>query len=367
MRTILITSNTSWSIQNFRLGLIKELQKNFDVSFAAPFDDYTEKLKEDFKYHEVKINRKGKNPFQDLKLIFAFYNLAKKEKPDICHNFTIKPCIYGTLAQGFAGVKNIYCTITGLGATFEKRNMTNKIVILLYRFSLKGASKVIFQNPDDKKLFINLKIIEEKQATVIKSSGVDTAYFKREEKEGGSKIIISLISRMLYQKGIKEFIEASKILKEKHNNLEFLLIGPIDTENPSAIPRKKIKEWEDEGLIRYVPGVEDVKPLLLQTDIFTLPSFYREGVPKVLLEAGAMSLPLITTNTPGCKEVVDENKNGFFVKERDFKDLAEKMEILINNKDLREKFGKASREKIIKEFDEKIVINKYLEIINSSS
>ncbi len=380
MKKALFLSNTSWSIWNFRYGLMKTLaEKGFDVSFCANDDDYTEKLKEDFDYYKIEINRKGKNPFSDLKLIFGIYGICKKKKPDMCHNFTIKPCIYGTLAQKMAGVKNIYCTITGLGYSFEKKNTLNKMVIQLYKFSLKYADKVVFQNPDDRDMFVDFKIVKKENTEVIKSSGVDTDKFFREDfhkyNNKNGKTVITLISRMLWQKGIKEFVKASQILKSKYNNLEFLLVGPIDDENPSAIPKKQIKEWEEKGLIKYLGGKKVIKEILSKTDIFTLPSLYREGVPKILLEAGAMELPLITTDVPGCREVVDDpgkssendlgtsGQNGFLVEPGNSQDLAEKIEILIKDKDLRERFGKASRKKIVEEFDEKIVIGKYLKNI----
>ncbi len=341
-------------------------EKSFDVSFCANEDNHTEKLKEEFTYHKSEIERKGKNLLKELLLIFYFYKLAKKEKPDICHNFTIKPCIYGTIGQGLAGVENIYCTITGLGSSFEKETLTKRFVVFLYKISLKRVRRVVFQNPDDRDLFLNLKIIPSEKALLIKSSGVDTEYFKNEKEKSSNTVTITLIARMLYQKGVKEFVESAKILKEKYNNLEFLLVGPVDNQSPSAIKKETIDTWHKEGLVNYLGEREDVKEILSITDIFTLPSLHREGVPKSLLEAGSMSLPLITTNTPGCREVVEDNVNGFFIKQRDSKDLAEKLEILIKDKDLREGFGKASREKIIKEFNEKLVIDKYLELINSS-
>ncbi len=382
---ILLISNTSWSIWNFRYGLMKTLgEKKFNVSFCAPYDNYTEKLKnEGFDYSKIKLKRKGKNPFSDLKLIFDIYRICKRKKPNICHNFTIKPCIYGTLAQKLAKVDNIYCTITGLGYSFGKKGFLNKLVISLYRFSLKYADKIVFQNPDDRDIFVNLKIIKKEKTKIIKSSGVDTNKFFLEDfykyNNGNNKVVITLVSRMLWQKGIKEFVEASLILKNKYSNLKFLLVGPIDNENPSAISEKQIKEWQEKGLVKYLGEKKDIKEVFSKTNIFTFPSFYKEGVPKVLLEAGAMELPLVTTNVSGCREVVydpkkspendfnESSQNGFLVEPRNSKDLAEKLEILIKDKNLRKKFGKASREKIVKEFDEKIIINKYLKIYNQTT
>ena len=366
MKKVFYFSNTDFSLYNFRLGLMERMkEKDFQV-FALGSEtkkEITEKIrKRGISFVNFPLKRGLSFWGGDLVYFFKVFAFCRKKKPDICHNFTIKPCIYGTLAQKLAGVKNIYCTITGLGYSFERKNTLNKIVVLLYKISLKHAQKVTFQNPDDRNLFIDLKIVDREKTVLIKGSGVNTSYFSPEKKnKQNERVTVTLVARMLYQKGVKEFAEASKILKEKHYNLDFLLVGPLDHENPSAIPLKKIKEWQKEKTVRYLGGKEDIRKALSITDIFVLPSLHREGVPKALLEAGSMELPLITTDTPGCREVVENNVNGFLVEPGNSKDLADKIEALIRDKDLRERFGKASREKIVKEFDEKIVIEKYLE------
>ena len=339
--------------------------------------------------------RRGLDFFGRDKIYFLrVFFLCRKYKFDICHNFTIKPCTFATLAQHFAGVKNVYCTITGLGYSFEKKGFLNKIVVFLYKKSLKYAEKVFFQNPDDRNLFVELKIVKPEKAVLIKSSGVDLKEFSsdgilrqgprlssstssslprgsaerpQDDKEmvGDDKgkedkrIVVTLVARMLWSKGIKEFVEAAEGLKQKYDNVKFLLVGPIDKENPSGIPKKKIEEWQEQKTIKYLGEQKDIKGILFATDIFVLPS-YGEGVPKVLLEAGAMGKPLITTDVAGCREVVENNVNGFLVKEKDSQDLAEKLEILIKDKDLREKMGRASREKMEREFDVREVVRSYI-------
>ncbi len=371
MKKIAYFSNTDFSLYNFRLKLMKEMKNNNFVVYALSSKTdsyYTNKLSKEFLFTETPLKRNIDFYGRDFLYFIKIFWFCVKNKPDICHNFTIKPCIYGALAQRLAGVKKIYCTITGLGYAFENKGLLQKMVVLMYKISLKRATSVIFQNPDDRNLFISLKIINQSQSRLIKSSGVDTRYFslrntkkenieklKKELKVEG-KIVITLISRMLYQKGIKEFVEAAQILHTKHNNLQFLLVGPIDAENPSGIKIKQIEEWHDKGVIMYLKQRKDIREILSISNIFTLPSVYKEGVPKILLEAGAMELPLITTNVPGCKEAVEDGINGFLVKHGDSYDLANKIEELITSQEQRKIFGKKSREIIKRDFiDTKIV------------
>ncbi len=372
MKKIAYFSNTDFSLCNFRLGLMREMKKRDFQVFACAGktkEEYVEKLRREFTFKDFPLRRSIDLLGRDLVYLFRGFRFCKKEKPGVCHNFTVKPCIYGTLAQKWAGVKNIYCTVTGSGYSFGEKGTLNKLVVWLYRISLKHATRVIFQNPDDREMFVNLEIVKVEKTAVIKGSGVDTNHFSPTSIAGSDPAMdpamkVVFVGRMLYAKGVKEFVEVAKILKKKHNNLEFLLVGPLDNENPSAVPEKEIKNWEEEGLVKYLGERKDIKEILSSSSIFVFPSFYGEGVPKALLEAGAMSLPLVTTDTPGCREVVEDNVNGFLVEPQNSKDLAEKIEILINDKDLRKRFGKASREKIVKEFDEKIIVKKYLEVID---
>ena len=343
-------SNTDFSLYNFRLGLMKKMkEKGYTVYACASENRHSEKLKEEFHFKNFPLKRSVDLLGRDLLYFYRVYSFCRKEKPFLCHNFTIKPCIYATLAQRMAGVEQIYCTITGVGYSFEKKGLLQKVVVFLYKRALKRTNKVIFQNPDDRQLFIDLGIV--KEGELIKSSGVDTEKFSqiKEEKED---VTVTLISRMLYTKGVREFVEAAKEIK----GAKFLLVGPMDKENPEAVTEKQMEEWKK--YVQYLGETENTKEILSKTDIFVLPSYYREGVPKVLLEAGAMGLPLITTNTSGCRETVDDAVNGFLIKPKKKKELIKKLNILINDKDLRRRMGQASREKVEKEFDEKMVVEK---------
>jgi glycosyltransferase involved in cell wall biosynthesis len=366
---------------------MEEMKKlNFKVYACSPRENpyFYEKLEKEFTFKDFPLKRSIDLFGRDFLYFLRVFWFCRKEKPDICHNFTIKPCIYGTLAQKLAGVEKVYCTITGLGYAFEKEGVLKKIVVFLYKTAGKRAEKIIFQNPDDRDLFISLRILQKEKTKLIKSSGVDVQYFsrekvKKEEKEKiikefnlENKIVVTLTGRMLYQKGVKNFAEASEIIKKKdvdtrcqqQKNVEFLLVGPFDSENPSGVSEEKIKEWDKKGFVKYIGERRNIREILSVSDIFTLPSNSGEGVPKILLEAGSMELPLITTSVSGCKEVVKESVNGFLIEPNNSKLLAEKIEELINNKEKRKTFGKKSREIVKKEFADTKVVKETINMYN---
>ncbi len=386
MKKIAYFSNTDFSLYNFRLKLMQEMKKlNFKVYACSPRETsyFYEKLEKEFTFKEFPLKRSIDLFGRDFLYFLRVFWFCRKEKLNICHNFTIKPCIYATLAQKLAGVEKIYCTITGLGYAFEKEGFLKKIVVFLYKIALKKAEKITFQNPDDRDLFISLEILPKEKTKLIKSSGVDVEYFSKEKvKEGEreeiisefdlkNKTVVTLIARMLYQKGVENFAEAAEIIKKKavdtwcqQQDVEFLLVGPFDLENPSGVPEEKIREWDKRGFIKYIGERRDVREILSVSDIFTLPSNSREGVPKILLEAGAMELSLITTNVSGCKEAVKDGANGFLIEPNNSKLLAEKIEDLINNKEKRKIFGKRSREIVKKEFADTKVVKETITMYN---
>lgn len=362
---IVISSNTSWSIYNFRLNLAKTLKKRgYEVVIVAPHDEYIEYLKKKFKFYEISIDSKGTNPSKDIKTVFDYYKIYKRIKPDIVLNFTIKPNIYGTMICNLLGIKTIN-NITGLGTLFIKENFASKIAKFLYKLSLKKADFIFFQNRDDFELFGKLRLIDDNKCGILPGSGVDIYRFKPIKiKKDDDVFKFLLIARMIKDKGVFEYIEAAKIIRSKHSNVEFLLLGAVGVDNPTAIPKEKIKEWEDKGLVKYLGMIADVRQEIAKADCVVLPS-YREGTSRVLLESAAMAKPIITTNVPGCRDVVDDGINGFLCEVKNSKDLANRMEKMISlSEGERNKIGKNGRKKIIKEFDEKIVIDKYIEVID---
>lgn len=363
-KKIIICLNTSWNIHNFRLNLARSLKKaGYDVILVAPYDKYSEILKQEFEYHDIYMNNKGTNPKEDLKTLIEFYKLYKKIKPDVVLNYTIKPNIYGNIACSLLGIKTIN-NISGLGTVFIKESLITKVVKWLYKYSLGKSSKVFFQNNDDKELFIINKLVQQDKSDLLPGSGIDTNKFiPLEYKKSDNIFRFLLIARMLWDKGINEYIEAIKIIKQKYENVEFQLLGSLDVVNKTAISKEQIESWVEEGLVTYLGVTDDVKEYIKKSDCIVLPS-YREGTPRTLLESASMEKPIITTNTPGCKEVVEDNINGFLCEVKNTQDLAHKMGKILNLSVIqRETMGKTGRKKMIKEFDESIVINKYLKTI----
>ncbi|MDD2791241.1 MAG: glycosyltransferase family 4 protein [Sulfurimonas sp.] len=365
MSKIIIVSNTSWSIFNFRLDLARSLKANgYEVVIVAPLDEYSERFSKEFEYHDIKMNNKGTNPKEDIKTTIGFYKLYKMIKPDIVLHYTIKPNIYGTIACSLLGIKTIN-NIAGLGTLFIKQNFVTKIAKWLYKYSQSKADKIFFQNRDDFDMFTGEKLVTIKKCDILPGSGVDTNRFVPSEyvKEDDTFRFL-LVARMLWDKGIGEYVEASKIIKTKYKNVEFQMLGFLDAENNSAISKNKMQEWVDAGYVNYLGVSDNVKEEITKVDCVVLPSFYREGTPRILLESASMAKPIITTDNVGCRDVVDDGVNGYLCEVRNAQDLADKMEMMLTlSEDERVVMGQAGRVKMLNEFDEKIVIDKYLEAI----
>jgi len=366
-KKVVICSNTSWSIYNFRLNLARALKKNgYEVVLVAPYDEYSERLSREFECHDIYMNNKGTNPKEDIKTTIDFYKLYKEIKPDVILHYTIKANIYGTIACSLLGIKTIN-NIAGLGTLFIKQNFVTKIAKWLYKYSQSKASKIFFQNSDDFEMFTGEGLVEKAKCDVLPGSGVDTGKFIPVEVEKEEDVFIFLlVARMLWDKGIGEYVEASKLIKAKYKNVEFQMLGFLDVDNHSAVSKEQMQEWVDAGYVNYLGVSDDVKVEIAKVDSIILPSFYREGTPRVLLESASMAKPIITTDNVGCRDVVDDGVNGYLCEVRNPKDLAEKMEkILQLSEEERILMGKKGREKMIKEFDEQIVIDKYLNAIEN--
>jgi glycosyltransferase involved in cell wall biosynthesis len=364
---IAIVVNSSWNIYNFRLGLVKSfLSKGIEVIAIAPEDQYSKLLIENgCKYEPVRIENKGSNPFKDLSLIFQFYTLYNKYRPDIILHYTIKPNIYGTLAARIAGIPVIN-NVSGLGTVFLHKNFTTYVAKQLYKLAFKFPAKIFFQNTDDLELFVEQKLLAKSKTGLVPGSGVDTRKFTPAiTSKRNSEFTFLMVARLLYDKGIVEYVEAIKILKDRGIKARFQVLGAIDETANLGIDKNKVEEWVTEGVLEYYTFTDNLIEYYHQSDCVILPS-YREGTPRSLLEAGACGIPIIATNVPGCKEVVLNNKNGFLCKVKDSSDLAAKMEQMIAlNKDQYTKMAISARAHILENFDESIVINTYFTTINS--
>lgn len=346
-----------------------EISNNgFEIITTSSHDRYTENLAKEFSWLEMKhLERTGKNPFRDLLLLGEYIRIYKKQKPDLVFNFTIKPNIYSSLACRILGIPCV-STVTGLGYSFLKSGFLQKLTIFLYKVSLKKNNVVVFQNQDDLDLFVSKNIISHDKAILIEGSGIDTEKFIPRENTNESRsnrnFIFLLCGRMLKDKGIVEFVEASQIVKQQFPSTRFQLLGPVDVLNPACISESELNSWYKEKRIEYLGERSDVISVLEDADCVVLPS-YREGLPKSLLEAMSCGKPVIATDIPGCRSVVLDNKNGFLVPVKNPHILAEKMIEMINlDFATRTKMGQVGRTLVLEKFDQKIIIRNYLDLMN---
>jgi glycosyltransferase involved in cell wall biosynthesis len=366
-KKITFSSNTAFSLYNFRIGLMRHLKNlGYEVTAVAPKDEYTELLSKEFRVYSVQnLSRKGTNPLKDFSLMVEYLKIYKKIKPDLVLSYTIKPNIYGSLACGLLGIKSI-SVVTGLGYVFIRENWLSKIVQNLYRTAFRFNNKIVFLNKEDRELLTSKKIIPSDKSVVILSSGINTEFFSINycnNSEERKNFVFLMISRLLWDKGVKEFVEAARLIKQDYLNTEFWLLGPIDKGNPSAISKQQVEQWEKERVIKYLGFANDVRQFICKSDIVVLPS-YREGIPRVLLEAMAMEKPIVTTDAPGCRDVCRDGINGLLVPIKNTEALKDAMVQLLNmDKHKRRLMGSNGREIVINEYDEKIVIQKYMEII----
>ncbi len=366
IKTVAVVLNTSWNIYNFRLALIRELRKvGYKVILVAPRDEYSQKLEEEgFLYYDIKMNNKGVNPFEDLLLIHNFYKLYRKIKPDILLNYTIKPNIYSSFAAKYLGIPVIN-NITGLGTVFLNNNISSRIARWLYKIALYKNS-VVFQNRDDMKLFVETKLIEEKSVILIPGSGIDTEHFKSEYRVSkNKKFTFLMIARLIKDKGIEEYIEAIRLVRQSDNveNCTFKILGSLYLSNPTAVSEQELNSWIEEGLIEYLGHSDNVQEEIAKVDAVVLPS-YREGLSRVLLEASSMTKPIITTNVPGCRDVVDDGVNGYLVEVKNSVELAESMKKMVNlSIEELTRMGEEGRKKVVNNFSQQKVIDKYLSLL----
>ena len=363
---IAIVLNTSWNIYNFRLGLINELRNNGATIYAiAPRDTYSSLLeKEGCKFVPIQMDSRGANPVKDILLLMELYKIYRDMRPDVVFHYTIKPNIYGTLAASALGIPVIN-NVCGLGTVFLKKGLSSRIAQAMYRIAFRYPKKVFFQNADDCRLFVNKKIIKQEITDVIPGSGIDLEKFKPQAStKKRPKFTFLLISRLIHDKGVMEYIEAIKQLKNQGVEADFQILGPMDPGHKRGIRVEVINDWLRMGLVEYLGTTNDVRKYIHEADCIVLPS-YREGTPRTLLEAASSGKPIVATDVPGCNSVVSHNHNGFLCKQKDSGDLAEKMRAMANLQDSkREEFGINGRKKMESQFKEHKVIDKYIQALH---
>jgi len=358
----ILVANSAFTLLNFRRELIDKLKSRFEVVVLCPSACPllgSDNVSKDFdnigvNFIPIEFSRSGVNPFSDLKLLFNLYNIFSNERPTIVLNYTIKPTIYSSIAAGLARVKVVSSNITGLGYVFTNVGLKSKllrlIVLFQYKIALKLNHIVFFQNIDDRNLFHKMKLLQSVNTKVINGSGINLEFYNLQEfsteKVENSFIFVG---RMLKDKGIYELIAAAKKIKQQYPNTTIRLVGGVD-DNPNCIPIEIIYQEVSQGTLEFIGATEDVRTYLASSEVFVLPS-YREGTPRAVLEAMAMSMPIITTDVPGCRETVDHGKNGFLVSAKNEDSLFEAMEMFILNRQLISDMSKESRKKVTDKYD----------------
>jgi glycosyltransferase involved in cell wall biosynthesis len=370
MKAFVLSSAVS-SLLNFRLKLLEELRATGAVHVAAPdllSDESTlQKLTQlGCRCHDVPLNRTGMNPVKDAATLFALIRLLRRERPTHFLGYTIKPVIYGILAAWLAGVPKRTALITGLGYvfTFEAkglRGLFQRGVRLMYKVALAKATSVIFQNTDDRELFIRLGLVDPGKTAVVNGSGIALDQFLQSPLPSANQCHFLLIARLLRDKGIYEYIDAARRVRERYPHAVFHLVGPIDP-NPSRIREQDLEDWISEGLIQFHGYLPEVNDRLAACHVYVLPS-YREGTPRSVLEAMATGRAVITTDAPGCRETVVHGDNGFLVPVKDADALAEAMENFLTKPDLIRSMGQRSREIAEEKYDVKLVNSEMIQLM----
>jgi glycosyltransferase involved in cell wall biosynthesis len=362
---------------NFRAGLMQALLANgHEVTAVAPFDEHAARIEAlGVRYLALPMDNKGTHPLRDLRLLLAFVKLFRRERPELVISYTIKPVIYASVAARWSHVPAV-SVATGLGTVFLRENLLTKLVEWLYRVSQSRVQKIFFLNEDDMQIFRERKLAPVANMERLPGEGVDLSHFNSVASASVvAECVMSvprrplrflLMARMLWDKGVGEYVEAARYVRKLYPDTEFVLLGFLDVQNPTAISRTQMDEWVQEGVINYLGVTRDVRGAVKRADCVVLPSYYREGIPRTLLEAAAMNRPIITTNSVGCREVVDDGVNGYLCLPKDSNDLARKMvQMIALTSDERKQMGAQGRKKVEREFDERVVISRYFSVISA--
>jgi len=350
-----------WYFCSHRLPLALAAQgAGYDVAVVTNVNEHGEAIRQaGIRLIPLNLSRRGMNPLSELAMLVRLIVLYRKEEPDLVHHVAMKPVIYGSLAARLSGVPRVVNALAGLGYVFTSDQLTASLLRPVIGSAFKRllnsrSTCLILQNNDDRAMFIRRRFINDARIRLIRGSGVDTAVFSPTPEPPGIPVVM-LSSRMLWDKGIKEFVEAARQLKARGAEARFVLVGDTDTHNPTAISNEQLIAWHTEGVIEWWGLRDDMPAVLAQANIVCLPS-YREGLPKVLLEAASCGRPIVTTDTPGCREVVRNGENGLLIPVRSTLELADAIQNLIANPELRQKMGLRGREIVMSEFAvEKVV------------
>lgn len=363
-KRIVLSANSDWNIANFRSGLIHALRAaDFDPIVIAPQDRAADSRMRALEVERIpiRIERSGLNPWADLRLVAEYRRLLHRLRPAAYLGYTIKPNVYGSLASASLGIPAIP-NVSGLGTAFIRGGPVQHVVTRLYRMGFRRSPVVFFQNDTDRLLFVERQLVRPCQARLLPGSGVDLRHFAAAPPPKGPLTFL-FVGRLLRDKGIIEFVEAARALRPQLPGARFQLLGPIDPDNRTTITPAQLNSWVAEGVVEHLGTSDDVRPHIAAATAVVLPS-YREGMPRSLLEAAAMARPLIATDVPGCRDVVEEGVNGYLCSVRDSGSLASAMRRLAELPEAgRLAMGEEARRKVQRRFSEELVVRAYLDVL----
>ena len=361
-----VSANSAWNIVNFRGPVIAALiEQGWDVAALAGEDGHGDAIASlGARFIPLRIDSSGMSVLRDTRLLLDYHRILRELRPQAFLGFTVKPNIYGSLAARLLSIKVIN-NISGLGTAFIRPGLLNRLVTGLYRLALGSSDRVFFQNPDDRDLFLAKGLVRPGQARLVPGSGVDLEHFHPGLRRPGSgrPFRFLFVGRLLKDKGLVEYAEAARLLRNQLPDAEFAILGFAGADNRSAVPIEQVERWQSEGIVNYLGATSDVRPILEETDCVVLPS-YREGLPRSLLEAAAMGLPMIATDVPGCRDVVTPGENGLLCEVRSAASLAAAMEAMIRlDPEARGAMGDNARAMVELRFDQALVARAYVEAL----
>jgi glycosyltransferase involved in cell wall biosynthesis len=350
---IILFANTDWYLFKFRIAQARALRDlGVDLTLVSPPGKFSPELeKMGYRWLPVRLARLGMNPLIEASSIWRLYRLYRRERPDLVHHFTIKSILYGSVAAKMAGVKAIVNGVTGLGYVFSGNSPTRRVLRFLveiwYRFALRGT-QAVFDNDEDQRFFVSRKLIRAEDAHVVRSAGVDVETFTPTPEPEGVPVVM-LAGRMLWDKGIREYVEAARIVRASGTSVRFVLVGEPDSGNPASLTREQLEAWNASGEVEWWGFRSDMLSVFQQVNIVCLPS-YREGLPTTLIEAGACGRAVVATNVTGCRDAVRNGETGLLVAPKDSAALAEGLLVVLHDRSLRKRLAEAGRKLAVDEF-----------------
>lgn len=364
---IVLTGNTTFKLANFRAGLLRRLiADGHQVTVLAPPDDYVGTVHDmGCDFVPLRMDRNGTSPVAELALLMSIFRTMRRLRPQFVFGYTIKNNIYAGLACRLLGIP-FAANVTGLGPAFNQDGVLNRIIRLLYRVAFRRAEAVFFQNESDRDIFLSGNLVPPDRVRLLPGSGVDLTRFLFQPvppSDSGTRFL--LVARMLWDKGVGIFADAAQQVRRTHPEAQFQLLGPLDPDSKTGISQSQIEQWVSEERLDYLGNASDVRPAIEQAHCIVLPSYYREGTPRTLLEAGAMGRPIITSDMPGCRDTVLPGESGALVRPRDSEDLARAcITFLGKSQEERAEMGQAARRKMERDYDEAIVIEAYMSLLD---